>query len=98
MGPLVIGSFWWGMTRAGALTGFWAGAITFILIRGQFVSGAWLAGSALEDFGVWFDFYATNPYSAATFGAAVSAIATLAVSRFTVPLPAEHIAKLKATR
>jgi sodium/proline symporter len=98
MGPLVIGSFWWGMTRAGALSGFWGGAITFILIRGQFVSGEWLAGSALEGFGAWFDFYATNPYSAATFGAAVSAIVTLVVSRFTAPLPAEHIQQLQSTR
>jgi SSS family transporter len=98
MGPLVIGSFWWGMTRAGALSGFWAGAITFILIRGQFVSGEWLQGTALEGFGAWFDFYATNPYSAATFGAAVSATATLVVSRFTVQLPAEHIRQLQSTR
>jgi len=98
MGPLVIGSFWWGMTRAGALCGFWAGAITFILIRGQFVSGEWLAGTSLARAGEWFDFYATNPYSAATFGAIASVIATLLVSRFTVPLPAEHLEQLRRTR
>jgi Na+/proline symporter len=95
MGPLVIGSIWWGVTRAGALAGFWAGAATFVLIRGQFVSGAWLAGTGLEDFGRWFDFYATNPYSAATFGACVSALATFAVSRFTAPLPSGHITAMQ---
>jgi len=92
MGPLVIGSVWLGVTRAGALAGFWTGAVVFILVRGQFVSGQWLAGTTLEDLGQWFDFYATNPYSAATFGAAFSVLATVLVSRFTAPLPAEHLA------
>jgi len=95
MGPLVVGSFWWGVTRAGALAGFWAGAAVFILIRGQFVNGAWLAGTGLENLGQWFDFYATNPYSAATFGAAASVIVTFAVSRVTVPLPADHLTALR---
>jgi sodium/proline symporter len=97
MGPLVVGSFWWGVTRVGALSGFWAGAITFILIRGQFISGQWLAGTALEHFGQWFDFYATNPYSAATFGAAVSVIVTVGVSRLSAPLPAAHLKALQET-
>jgi Na+/proline symporter len=94
MGPLVIGSVWWGVTRAGALAGFWAGAVTFILIRGQLLSGAWLAGTPLERFGEWFDFYATNPYSAATFGAAASLLATVLVSRVTAPLPPSHLARV----
>jgi SSS family transporter len=95
MGPLVVGSFWWGVTRAGAFTGFWAGAAVFVLIRAQWIKGEWLAGSALEDFGAWFDFYATNPYSAATFGAAASVLATVIVSRVTQALPAEHLARLR---
>lgn len=97
MGPLVIGSIWWGVTRIGAISGFWAGAATFVLIRGQIVSGEWLAGTALEGFGQWFDFYATNPYSAATFGAAASAIVTFVVSRVTTPLPAEHLNALRSS-
>jgi sodium/proline symporter len=91
MGPLVIGSVWNGVTRAGAVVGFWAGAITFILIRGEIISGMWLVGTALETFGRWFAFYATNPYSAATFGAIASVIATVAVSRLTTPLPARAL-------
>jgi Na+/proline symporter len=97
MGPLVVGSFWWGVTRAGALAGFWSGAVTFILGRGQILSGKWLEGTALEDFGRWFDFYATNPYSAATFGAAASLFATAIVSRLTAPLPAAHLERLRST-
>jgi len=80
MGPLVIGSIWSGVTRMGAITGFWAGAIVFILIRGEIVKGTWLAGTALEAFGNWFAFYATNPYSAASFGAFASVAVTVAVS------------------
>src|SRR5690606_10990341 len=95
MGPLVIGSIGLGATRAGAISGFWAGAATFVLIRGQIIDGRWLAGTALEGFGEWFAFYSTNPYSAATFGAAVSAVVTIVVSRFTAPLPAEQLAQLQ---
>ena len=98
MGPLVVGSFWFGVTRSGAVAGFWAGAVTFILIRGEILSGSWLAGTSLERFGEWFAFYATNPYSAATFGAAVSVIVTLIVSYFTTPLSAEHLSRLEASR
>ena len=81
MGPLVLGSIWSGVTRSGALAGFWAGAVTFILVRAEIVDGLWLVGTPLEDAGRWFSFYATNPYSAATFGAAASVIATVVVSR-----------------
>jgi Na+/proline symporter len=91
MGPLVVGSVWWGVTRAGAVSGFWAGAVVFVLVRGEILSGGWLAGTALAGFGEWFDFYATNPYSAATYGAVASVIVTVAVSRFTAPLPKAHI-------
>jgi len=95
MGPLVVGSVWLGATRAGAMSGFWAGAVTFILIRGQIIDGTWLAGTALAGAGKWFAFYSTNPYSAATFGAIVSVIVTVVVSRFTQPLPAQHLSRLR---
>jgi Na+/proline symporter len=98
MGPLVLGSVWLGVTRSGALAGFWSGAATFILIRGEIVSGLWLVGTPLEEFGRWFSFYATNPYSAATFGAIVSVIVTAVVSRYSEPLPQPHLTRVAATR
>jgi sodium/proline symporter len=98
MGPLVLGSVWFGVTRTGALAGFWAGAATFILIRGEIVSGLWLVGTPLEAFGRWFSFYATNPYSAATFGAIASLIVTAGVSQFTAPLAHQHLQEIAAAR
>jgi len=94
MGPLVVGSLWLGVSRAGAIAGFWAGAVCFILVRAQIVSGLWLVGTPFESFGRWFAFYSTNPYSAATFGAAASVLVTVAVSRLTPPLITGHLERL----
>ncbi len=96
MGPLVVGSIWFGVTRAGALAGFWAGALTFVLVRGDIVSGSWFYGTSLDAFGHWFKFYSTNPYSAATFGAIVSVAATAVVSRLTQPLPEAQLRQLRS--
>lgn len=95
MGPLVLGSLWNGISKAGALAGFWGGAITFILIHAEIVSGHWLQGTAMESAGEWFAFYAASPYSAATLGGFVSLALCVAVSRFTMPLPIEHLTNLK---
>ena len=91
-GPLVLGSLWYGVTRAGALWGFWTGATLFVLIHSESLSGHWPAGTVLESFGRWFDFYATSPYSAATLAGLTAALVTALVSRATEPLPAEHLA------
>jgi len=91
-GPLVLGSIWSGVTRAGAITGFWTGAVAFVLIHGEILSGGWLAGTSLEGFGRWFDFNATSPYSAATLAGIASVLVTVSVSRFTESLPAAHLA------
>ena len=69
--------------------------MTFILIRGEIVSGLWLVGTSLEPFGRWFAFYATNPYSAATFGAFVSLLVTAAVSLMTTALSPEHLKRIR---
>ncbi len=63
-------------------------------VFGGLVSGSWLAGTALEGLGRWFDFYATNQYSAATFGATVSVAVVFAVSKLTAPLPEGHVRRL----
>jgi len=87
MGPLVLGSLWRGVTAAGALAGFWTGAVSFILIHARIITPDWPAGSALEAFGKWFAFHAGSPYSAATIGGGLSAVVTYLVSRLTRDKP-----------
>ncbi len=94
MGPLFMGSLWRGITCAGALAGFWTGAIVFILIHAEIVSGEWLYGTSLEEIGRWFAFNAKSPYSAATLGGLASVLVTAVVSRCTEPLPREHLARV----
>ncbi len=96
MGPLVVGSVWQGVTPAGALAGFWTGAVVFVLIHAEIVSGHWLRGTTLQEFGEWFSFYAASPYSASVFGGAASVLATVVVSRVSRPLPPEHLTRLHA--
>lgn len=90
-GPLVLGSIWRGVTKAGAIAGFWVGAIIFVLIHTEIISGLWLMGTPLEEFGLWFAFYAKSPYSAATMGGIMSVIVTVLVSRYSNPLPQNHL-------
>lgn len=93
-GPLVLGSVWQGVTRAGAIWGFWMGAILFILIHGEILSGSWLVGTSMENFGRWFDFNATSPYSAATLAGLTAALVTTLVSWVTEPLPEAHLIQI----
>ncbi len=91
MGPLVVGSIWRGVTRAGAIAGFWTGAVLFILIHGEIVSGEWLRGTNLESFGEWFAFNAASPYSSATIAALIAVVVLILVSRVSVRLPESHL-------
>ena len=101
MGPLVFGSLWSGVTKPAAVAGFWGGVITFLIIHGEVISGAWLeqtffAGTALAGIGDWYGFYAKSPYSAATIGGAVSVSLCYLVSIFTAPLSVEHMQRVRS--
>lgn len=91
MGPLVVGSIWRGVSRAGALAGFWTGAILFIVIHAEIISEQWFAGTRLEEFGVWFAFNAASPYSAATLAGLTAVVVMVLVSRWSEPLPEGHL-------
>jgi len=93
-GPLVLGSLWRGVTRAGAIAGFFSGAIVFVLIHAEIISGLWLVGTRLEQAGQWFALYAQSPYSAATMGGILSVLVSVIVSKFTKPLPDIHLQQL----
>lgn len=86
-GPLVLGSIWKGVSRRGALAGFWTGAIVFILIHTGFVSSVWPPLPALEAAGEWFAFHAQSPYSAATMGAIASVLVCAGLSQRTTARP-----------
>ena len=91
MGPLVLGSLWQGISRMGALAGFWTGAVTFILIHAEIIDGLWLVGTGFEEYGRWFALYAKSPYSAATMGGIASILVTVVTSYFTRPLSMGHM-------
>ena len=95
MGPLVFGSLWDGVTRAGALAGFWGGVISFVLIHSQILPLHWLNGTALENAARWFEYYSASPYSAATIGGVISIGLCYGVSKLTKPLSAEHLQQIK---
>ena len=95
MGPLVFGSLWNGLTAAGALSGFWGGAISFILIHSRFVTAEWLYDGSFDIYARWFDYYAGSPYSAATIGGIISLLLCFGVSKFTAPLPEPHLESLR---
>jgi len=98
MGPLVVGSIWRGVTRAGALAGFWTGAVLFILIHAEIISGEWLAGTSLEAFGAWFAFNAASPYSAATLAGLTAVAVMVLVSRWSMPLSEAHLNEVLGPR
>jgi sodium/proline symporter len=91
-GPLVLGAVWNGVSRAGALIGFWTGAIVFIVIHSGLIAADWFAGTSLEAFGTWFAFNASSPYSAAAMGGICSVCVTIVVSRLSEPLSPDHLA------
>ena len=90
-GPLVLGAVWNGVSRAGALIGFWTGAIVFIVIHTGLIAADWFSGTSLETFGTWFAFNARSPYSAAAMGGICSVFVTVMVSRVSKPLSRDHL-------
>ena len=87
MGPLVLGSLWKGLTPAAALSGFWVGAISFVVIHSGWLSAQWAYGSSFDTLARSFDYYAASPYSAATIGGLLSLICCYTVSQFTKANP-----------
>lgn len=94
MGPMVFGAVWRGVTRAGAIAGFWTGAAVFLLvywaIRQEGILGTPEPGTFLGDL----VFQSNNPYSAAALGALASITVTGLVSALTRPLPEGHLQRV----
>ena len=96
MGPLVLGSLWKGMTPAAAVSGFWGGALSFVVIHSRWLTAEWAYDTSLDSLARWFDYYAASPYSAATIGGAISLLLCITVSKFTRALPSAHLELLES--
>ncbi|MCY3820223.1 MAG: sodium:solute symporter family protein [Gammaproteobacteria bacterium] len=93
-GPLVLGSLWKGVTRAGCFAGLAGGAGVFILTHSGAVSPDWFDPGPLRSAAFWLEGEAPNPFSCAAIGEIVSVALTWSVSLFTAKLPAAHLAEL----
>jgi SSS family transporter len=90
-GPLILGVFWRGVTKQGAIWGFVAGAIVFIALRNTWLPGGAIDGNLLEQLLFELANQANNPFACTTIGEGVSIVVTVAVSLASKPLPKEHI-------
>ena len=91
-GPLVMGALWRGVTRQGAYAGLASGFIVFVVLHSQLLEPGWFGSSGIfYDLVSWIHDEGPNPFSCAAMGEAVSVSLTFLVSRFTRPLPEDHI-------
>ncbi|HAA51859.1 MAG TPA: sodium:pantothenate symporter [Planctomycetaceae bacterium] len=93
-GPLVLGSVWKGVTRAGAYAGLLSGLLSFIVLHTGLVPAHWFDGTFLFGVANWLQKEAPNPFSCAAIGEILSVLITWLVSLVTRPLSEEHIAEL----
>ena len=90
-GPLIIGVFWRGVTKQGAIWGFVSGAATFIILRNAWLPEGGVDAGLLEQVFFTLSSQASNPFACTTIGEAVSVLTTIGVSLSTRSLPSEHI-------
>ncbi len=95
-GPLVLGSLWSGVTRAGALWGLVSGAAVFGITHAGLIQPEQFGPGTLQSVAAWLAAEAPNPWSCASMGEIVSVAVTWSVSKLTQPLPAEHLEQLFA--
>jgi Na+/proline symporter len=93
-GPLVVGSIWRGVTKAGALAGLLGGVSVFAITHGALIDPAWFGPGWLRGAASWLAAEAHNPWSCAAMGEIVSVALTWTVSKLTRPLPEAHLARM----
>lgn len=97
-GPIFTGILWRGTSTAGALSGFAAGAISFIVVKGALLDPAWFAAGAFQVQADWLIAQAPNPFACGTIGAIASVVVTIAVSLFTNPPSEAHLERVFGPR
>jgi sodium/proline symporter len=93
-GPLILGVFWRGVTKQGAIWGFVMGAISFTVLRNGWLPIGDAGGNVLQQGLFWMNSQANNPFACATVGEGLSVLTTVVVSLFSSPLPKEHLDKV----
>ena len=96
-GPIFLGVTWQRTTRTGALAGFIAGGVVFIVFKAAAVQPAWFADGPLEGAAIWVMQQAPNPFACGTVGAIASFTVVLVVSLFTRPPSEAHLARVFGT-
>ena len=93
-GPLMLGVFWRGVTKQGAIWGFVIGAISFTVLRNSWLPVGDAEGNVMQQALFWMGSQANNPFACATVGEGLSVLTTVVVSLFSSPLPKEHLDKV----
>ncbi|MFZ2209555.1 MAG: sodium:solute symporter family protein [Porticoccaceae bacterium] len=94
VGPLILGVFWRGVTRQGALWGFIAGALAFTVLRQAWLPGGAVDGNPLAQALFWVAGQANNPFACTTLAEAFCILVTAGVSLVTGPLPQAHLDRI----
>ncbi len=97
-GPMIIGVFWRGVTKQGAIWGFGAGAVAFIALRNTWLPAGAADGGFIEQLLFELASQAGNPFACTTIGEGVSILVTVVVSLASKSLPKEHVDLIFGTK
>ena len=93
-GPLVLGSLWKDVTRAGCFAGLISGVSAFAILHAGVISPSWFAPGTLQEIALWLSLEAPNPFSCAAMGEVVSVLVTWGTSLATKKLPEPLVERL----
>ncbi len=93
--PMFLGVLWQGSSRVGALTGFFVGGVTFLVLHGVGFGPTWLGtGSTLQPIAEWLGTQKANPFACATIGGGCSIASMYVVSLYTKKPTQEHLNRI----
>jgi Na+/proline symporter len=93
-GPIYAGILWRGATKEGAIFGFLAGGIVFIVLKAQLLPSIWFESTLVEVPAMWLLSQHSNAFSCSTIGALSSVTGVVIVSLFTQRPSDKHLARL----
>ena len=93
-GPIFTGILWRRTSKAGALAGFAAGGVSFVVIQAELLRAEWFSDGPFELAAIWLVDQASNPFACGTLGALTSMFFVVVVSLFTRPPSEEHLRRV----